>query len=63
MPNIDEYDFADYEPTDEQIDRLNPNFETDQHRRRIAETNARIIAQGRTPTLRDTYDPRFDGPW
>lgn len=52
------------EPTDDQIERItNPNWEVDEHQRRIRETNARIRASGRTPTLRDTYDPRFDGPW
>jgi len=52
------------EPTDEQIEKhSNPNWEVDEHQRRIRETNARIRATGRQPTLRDTFDPRFDGPW
>ena len=52
------------DPTDEQMERItNPHWEVDEHQRRIRETDAKIIAQGRTPTLRDAYDPRFDGPW
>lgn len=62
-PEDEDYE-PEQEPTDEEMERhRNPNWEVDEHQARIKRINAGIIAQGRVPTLRDTYDPRFDGPW
>ena len=52
------------EPTDEQMERItHPDREVDDHRAWVRREEARIRATGRVPTLRDTFDPRFDGPW
>jgi hypothetical protein len=52
------------DPTEEQMEHhSNPNWEVDEHQRRIAQERQKAFAEGRTFGIRDYYDPRFDGPW
>ena len=34
-----------------------------EHRADVARIHANLRARGFTPSLRDGFDPRFDGPW
>jgi len=51
------------EPTEEQIQSIDPHWQRCQHAARVAFEQDRIRAKGLVPTLRDGFDTRFDGPW